>query len=218
MSEVSIPKFRSAKRLVQWMDRNWAKVPGYRLPPDRESVFFSTKKDSPKEVAACVAKYAGWAGRLGAELEALLVHDRDSVVDYIPRVVGKGQEVSGFLMDSLAGDSRNLLRAAKYVGRLPDHLERAISEPRYAFLYAKDVLRGRLPRHLEDVFFKDAFWAAKYAFEVIRGFASVRLPEELHTFMVMKSFQDPNNEYIRTYMEASESDPNRVGNTVSRVA
>ena len=218
MSEVSIPKFRSAKRLVLWMDKNWVNVPGHRLPPDRESVFFRTKKETPKEVASCVAHYSCRTGCLGAELEALLVHDRDSVVEYVHRVASRNQEVSGFLLESLSGDSRNLYRAAKDVGRLPDHLERTISEPRYAFLYAKDVLRGRLPRHLEDVFYKDAFWAAKYAFEVIRGFASVRLPEELHTFMVMKSFEDPNNEHIRTYMEASESDPDRVGNTVSRVA
>lgn len=210
---VSFPKFRSARRLVQWMERNWHRLNGTRLPPDSERVFFRTKKETPQDVAACVARYSSWVGSLGPELESLLVHSKDSVAQYIRSVHNRDGEYGESLLGVLAGDSRNLHRVSKDIGRLPEGLERTITDPRYAFLYAKEVLRGRLPLEMESAFFGDAYYAAKYAFEVIRGFAPCRLPEELHTFMVMKSFEEPDNEHIRTYMEAAESDPNRVGNS-----
>jgi hypothetical protein len=221
METITVPKFRSCKRLVQWMERNWHKFINAgvqaRLSPERERVFLTTKKEQPNDVAACVASYAHYVGRLPEEIENLLRGHGDSLCNYIRIVRGKDQEVPQDLFDSLAGDSRNLYRIAKDCGRLPKHLEDTIADPRYAFMYAKEVLRGRLPRNIEDVFFKDAYFAAKYAFEVIRGFAPVKLPEELHAFMIMKSFEQPDNEYIRTYMEASESDPDRVGNTDNKV-
>ena len=209
---IKIPKFRTARRLVAWMERNWHRLPGHRLPSDREQVFFRTKKEKPENVAACVARYAGWAGSLGEDLEALLKPHKDSVLEYLRTVVSRGEKAPEELQQCLSGDSRNLYRLGKSVGRLSKHLEDTICEPKFAFLYAKEVLFGRLPRHLEDVFFKDPYFAAKYAFDVIRGFSPVRLPDELHAFMVMSSFKEPDNEYIKAYMEASENDPNRVGN------
>lgn len=217
----SIPKFRTAKRLVAWMERNWtiliSEGKPSRLPREVEQVFFRTKKDTPQEVARCVARYANWVGRLEPEYEALLKCDRDSVVTYINILANKDHEVGDDLLEVLADDGRNLYRAAKVVGRLPERLEVGIKEPRYAYLYAKEVLRGRLPSSMEPLFFGDAYHAAKYAFDVIRGFAPCRLPEELHTFMVMKSFEEPDNDHVKTYLEASESDPNRVGNSDQRV-
>jgi hypothetical protein len=211
-----IPRFRSAKRLVAWMERNWYSLPDHRLPPDRERVFLKTKKEEPREVAACVSRYAVWAGRL-PEYEGLLVGHNDSVLLYLRSVRSKGGEVNQALLDSLAGDSRSLYRWAKDVGRLPEHLEDTMTEPRFLFLYAKEVLRGRLPSHLEAGFFGDSYHLGRYAFDIIRGFAPVRLPEELHNCMVMKSFEEPDNDHIRAYMEACESDPNVVGNSDSKV-
>jgi hypothetical protein len=211
-----IPRFRTAKRLVHWMEFNWTRVDGRRLPLDREQVFLKTKKEEPREVAACVAKYAGWAGAL-PEFERLLLGHNDSVILYLRAVRNRGGEASEFLVDSLAGDSRNLYRWSKEVGRLPSHLEDTMTEPRHLFLYAKEVLRGRLPSHLEAGFFGDSYHLGRYAFDIIRGFAPVRLPEELHNCMVMKSFEEPDNEDIRAYMEACESDPNKMGNSEDRV-
>jgi hypothetical protein len=51
----------------------------------------------------------------------------------------------------------------------------------------------------------------------MRGFAPCRLSDNLHTYMVMKSFQEPDNEHIKTYMDASESNPSLVGNSSARV-
>lgn len=220
---VQIPRFRSARRLVEWMERNWYRWVSEgqrpRLPPDRERVFLRTKKERPEEVAACVARYSGWAGRLSPEVEEVLRPHRDSLVAYLKNVHHVGDEIPLRLLDDLKGDNRSMWRVAKSIGRLPEHLEDTMGEgeAKYAFLYAKEVLRGRLPRHLEDVFFKDVHHAAKYAFEVIRGFSSVKLPDELHAFMVMKSFENPEDEDIRAYMDASESDPSKVGNTTNKV-
>jgi hypothetical protein len=198
------------------MEFNWTRLEGRRLPSDREQVFLRTKKEEPREVAACVAKYAGWVGPV-PEFERLLLGHNDSVLVYLRAVRNRGGEASEFLVDSLAGDSRNLYRWSNEVGRLPTHLEDTISEPRFLFLYAKEILCGRLPSHLEAGFFGDSYHLGRYAFDIIRGFAPVRLPEELHNCMVMKSFEEPDNEHIRAYMDACESDPNMVGNSDSKV-
>jgi hypothetical protein len=211
-----IPRFRSAKRLVAWMENNWCNLPDPRLPLDREQVFFKTKKEDPREVAICIAKYARWAGRL-PECERLLLGQNESVLAYLRAVKKKGDTISELLVDSLAGDSRNLYRLAEEIGRLPEHLENTISETRYLFYYAKEVLHGCLPSHLERGLLGDEYYLAKYAFEVIRGFAPCRLPDVLHNFMVMKSFELPDNEHIRAYMEACESNPNMVGNSEASV-
>lgn len=216
--ELKIPRFRSAKRLVMWMEGNWHRLKTCRLPAEVEQVFFKTKKEAPNELAGCVAMYAHRVGKLEEPFEELLKANHDSVIAYIQALMGREQEVSQNLVDSLAGDSRNLYRLGKIVGRLPEHLESTISDPRFAFMYSKEVLCGRLPSKQEDVFFGSDYYAAKYAFEVIRGFAPVRLPEGLHAFMVMKSFEEPDNDHIRAYMEASESDPNRVGNASIKVS
>jgi len=220
MSTIKVPKFRSCRRLVEWMEKNWhsfvsAGLPA-RLDPEREQVFLRSKESSG-EVAACLARYAGWAGRLPPFLESLLVHHQDHLVSYIRTLHSRKVEFEVELMDPLAGNSRGLYMVSKTMGRLPEHLEKTISDPKYAYLYAKEVLRGRLPLDMENVFFKDALWAAKYAFDVIRGFHSVRLPEALHAFMVMKSFERPDDENIRAYIDAAENDPNRVGNKVVKV-
>lgn len=216
---VTPPRFRSARRLVQWMERNWHSLQGKRLPPESERVFFRTKKETPKEVASCVARYASWVGAtgLGPELESLLVHCNDSIVTYTKVVVHNGGEHCERLIGLLAGDSRNLYRVSECIGRLPENLEHTITDPRFALRYAVEVLKGRLPSDMEHVFFGDDYYCGRYAFEVIRGFAPCRLPDVLHTFMVMKSFEDPENDNVRAYIEAAESDPNKVGNSEGKV-
>ena len=220
---VSVPRFRSVRRLVAWMQGNWHRLcPGMcvlpvRLPGEVERVFFQTRMDTPVDVAKCVAIYSKWAGKLESEFEALLKPNCDSVVDYIGTVYGKGGDVDLSILSFLAEDSRNLYRAAKFVGRLPENLEPLIKNPRYAFLYAKEVLRGRLPAEMECVFFGDPYHAAKYAFDVIRGFSPCRLPESLHNMMVMASFEAPDDSNIKTYLQASESDPSKFGNSKERV-
>lgn len=213
--EDRVPKFRSTRRALHWIKKT-----GYtgRLPADVENVFFKTKKEDPHTVAVNLADYSLRAGRVSPELEALLVSFPDQIYFYYRNTRGTNNRLSERLENALSGDSKNLCLYAQALNeRLPKHLEDTITEPRYLYEYARTVLRGRAPEHLEQCFFKDIRYASKYAFDVIRGFASVKLPEALHNFVVMKSFETPDDYCVKAYIEASESDPNRIGNSTVRV-
>jgi hypothetical protein len=56
----------------------------------------------------------------------------------------------------------------------------------------------------------DVDCALKYAFDVIRGFSSVRLPDELHTFLAMKAFENTEHQGIKNYFSEISSDRSRV--------
>lgn len=213
--EDRVPKFRSTRRALHWMKKT-----GYigRLPADVENIFFKTKKEDPQTVAENLADYSGRAGRVSPELESLLIKFPAQIYYYYRNTRGTNGRVSEVLENAMSGSSQYLCLYAQGLNeRLPKHLEDTISEPRYLYEYARTVLRGRAPEHLEQCFFKDIRFAAKYAFDVIRGFASVKLPEALHNFVVMKSFETPDDYSVKAYIEASESDPNRIGNSVVRV-
>jgi hypothetical protein len=220
--DIKIPKFRTTHRLVLWMKNNWVCIHDYdtnkaRLPSDREEVFFKSKKESPSIIACNVSEYAFRTGKLEPRFEELLKCEPSAVLRYAKILHSRQEEVSEDLLNCFKGKNSQLFGWAQTIGRLPSFLEDTFDDPKHCFFYAQQILRGRLPSQLEGVFFKDAFYASKYAFEVIRGFSSVRLPEELHNFMIMKSFEDPDNKYVKAYIEASENDPGRMGNSVVRV-
>lgn len=208
---MKIPKFRNTARLIRWMKKmGWSE----RLPPDREEVFFKTKKEEPHYVAANLANYCWIVGKVDERLEGLLKSHPTPVIEYARMCHHRGfGEISEDLKNSIKTYSSALYYLAELYGkRLPVELEDCFDDPRWAFQYSKEILRGRLPSHLESVFFKDTAYASRYAFEVIRGFAPVKLPDDLHSFMIMKSFENPDDDYIKEYMQASESDPNKIGN------
>jgi len=213
--EIKIPMFRTANRLVRWMDKyGWSD----RLDEDREKVFFKSKKEDASLIASCVAMYSNRVGKLPVELERLLVHNTHAAFSYCAHLHYMGIEVPDEVIDYMKGQSSLLVRWANCIeSRLPKHLEDSLDEPSQCLKYAKEILKGRLPSHLESVFFKDIYYATKYAFEVIRGFAPVKLPDDLHAFVVMKSFEHPNDENIKVYMEASESSPDKMGNSTDEV-
>ncbi|NDD54243.1 hypothetical protein EBZ39_10280 [bacterium] len=222
MSEEKIPKFRSANRLVLWVRQKWL---GERLPADREKVFFKCHEKNPIAAAVQLAEYASFVGKLDAPLEILFLSEPQSLLKYIKIVHNREQEVNPALVQALKGNSSLLFSWAHHTKkRLDEDLENALDDgtpqcARWCYRYAKEVLKGKLPEHLEEVFSKydDSYHASKYAFDVIRGFAPCRLSDNLHTYMVMKSFQNPNVEHIKVYMDASESNPELVGNSSARV-
>lgn len=211
--EVKVPKFRSCRRLMKWVANNSITS---RLPADREQIFFDTKKENSEDVSALVSQYGVRVGKLDRALENLiLAGNPQNVFSYCTSLHRTNQEVPDYLIDSFKGKSGYLCKWAQYTNqRLPQHLEDSLGEARFCFIYAREVLRGRLPSHLERVFFTDPSYAVKYAFEVIRGYAPAKLPEELHSFLVLKSFEQTDNSDIKFYMEASESDPNKMNNGV----
>ena len=219
-----IPKFRSAHRLVLWVRQKWRTI---RLDADREKVFFKSSEKNPMSAADALAEYATFVGKLDVNLENLFLSQPRSCLNYIKTVHNRGQEVNPVLVQALKakGTSDILFAWAIHLKkRLAEDLENALDDgtegcTKFCYRYAKEVLRGRLPGHIEEVFSKydDEYYASKYAFDVIRGFAPVRLPDKIHTYMVLKSFQDPGNEYIKTYMDAAESNPDVVGNPSAKV-
>lgn len=213
---MKVPKFRSTYRLLKFAQKRL--VEG-RLPPYAEEVFFNSQKESDENKAIHLGCYAWIVGKLDSRLESVLKPSPSSILDYARMLWSHYKEkISEELQNSLAGNSCVLVAMAMmYQERLPKHLEDTLNDPHWALAYSTTVLRGRLPFHLEDIFFKDAEYAAKYAFEVIRGYAPTKLPEHLHSFMIMKSYEDPDNTDIKFYLEASESDPNRHGNSNNTV-
>lgn len=214
---MKIPSFRNTSRLVKFVRKFHG---GKRLPRDKEQVFFTTKKEVPAIVAKNLADYINMAaGRVEVEFENLLKADPESIIQYARHLhYAYNETISEDLEDALKGQSCQLYQLAclRQI-RLHPRLEDTFSDPYWALKYATDVVKGRLPSHLEPVFFQSARFASEYAFDVIRGFAPVKLPDELHSFMIMQSYANPDDHHIKIYMQASESDPNKSGNSVKTV-
>lgn len=228
MSEdtVKIPKFRKTLRVGDWMDKHEHYE---RLPKEIEQVFFKTKEGYAERVQGLVGYLLHIEGDKPEELENLLYEcavkaiemeeeqNRNSNAYYILDYCTKRYQYSGVIedrfVDLLKGASHQLFSWARTIQkRLPAHLEDSIDDPSVLLCYATEIVRGRLPSHLEQVFFKNVHVATRYAFDVIRGFAPVKLPDDLHTFVVMESYRNPNDYHIKTYIQASENDPNKSGN------
>lgn len=223
---VKIPKFRKTSRIAPWMEKN--EYEG-RLPEEVENLFFNTK-ESAEEILISLTDYHDRIDQsLPENLENLLY---EKAKETIPNAAENLSFVYDFLrycwntvvefekkdaqkyIDLYKGKSTHLVQWARWTDkRLPDYLEDSIDDPVELLDYAKVVVRGRLPSHLEDVFFKDVHMATQYAFDVIRGFAPVKLPDALHNFVIMESYKNTDDYQIKTYMKASESDPNKTGNS-----
>jgi hypothetical protein len=62
---------------------------------------------------------------------------------------------------------------------------RLLNRPYYAFLYARNVLKGRLPESLEVCFVQDPQSAFLYARDIVKG----RLPDAVHNGLLMYSME-----------------------------
>lgn len=69
--------------------------------------------------------------------------------------------------------------------------------PYYAFLYAKNILKARLPESLEDVLSTDPHSCYLYAKYVMKD----RLPDPLHAAMILGSWDKEGKEYASRYFE-----------------
>ena len=176
--------------------------------PEMEQVVFLSETNPIHLVVENLVEYASVVGRLPEELENLLKGHGSQILLYFSRMNSISQPFNEQLVDSLAGDSESLLQYAQnYLRkRLPVHLEKTMSDPKSLLNYAKNIVKGRLPEELENHFAKDYRLASDYAFNVIRAFACVRLPEVVHAAMVMKSFEIPDDLYIKRYVTECEKD------------
>lgn len=67
-----------------------------------------------------------------------------------------------------------------------DVVKRMKNRPYYAFLYAKNILKDRLPTKLEEIFSNDPRSGYLYAVHVLKG----RLPEFVETSFVLNEYKD----------------------------
>lgn len=84
--------------------------------------------------------------------------------------------------------------------KLPAEVVRRIKgRPYYAYLYARNVLKGRLPERLEIVFKDDPQSAWLYSQNVLKG----RLPDHIHNALVMYAMEKKDaDEWVAAYLES----------------
>lgn len=76
-------------------------------------------------------------------------------------------------------------------------VRRLKGRPYYAYLYARNVLRGRLPASLEADFVHDPQSAFLYARDILEG----RLPDPVHNGLMMYSFGRKDGGWLARYLE-----------------
>jgi hypothetical protein len=186
---------------------NYAQALGTRIVEQEPIVFFDENKDQYK-IANCVAKYAAVVGPLPVEFNRLLKANNESILEYATVLYRHNKTLDKELEDNLAGDNNNLYRYAQHHlrKRLPVHLEKTLTNPQVIYNYARQIVRGRLPEELENHLASDLSAAASYAFDVIRGYSSVRLPDVVHSAMVLTSSANLHDYNIKRYIKECEND------------
>ncbi len=76
-------------------------------------------------------------------------------------------------------------------------VSRIKGRPYYAFLYAKNILKARLPENLEDVLSTDPQSCYLYAKYVMKD----RLPDALHAAVILGSWDKEGKEYAARYLK-----------------
>lgn len=70
--------------------------------------------------------------------------------------------------------------------------------PYYAFLYARNILKGRLPEALENTLVDDPQSAYLYAVHVMKG----RLPDFVHNGLLLMNFEEKSKrEFLSLYLK-----------------
>jgi len=138
-------------------------------------------------------------------LKKLLDCSPEAVESYMGTVSRKGLKLDPELWGVFKGRGKLLLKLAEHLRqRLPSELEDTWEDAQSLLQYTVRWVRQKLPQHLEEVLMGDHKAAVEYAFQVVRGFASPRLGDNLHTFLLMKSFEFPDDQNIKRYIAECE--------------
>ena len=133
--------------------------------------------------------------------------------------------VKEWVKDNLYSTNSNCLVSSKNLKRLSSKQEQMVCElsAEAGCRYAINVLGSRLPKKYEEKILKDKDWFIIYAIYVFKrtlpkeyesrltDTKSIFLyskfvlknkpPENLHNFMMMKSFEHPDDTFIKGYLE-----------------
>ena len=138
-------------------------------------------------------------------LKELVKGSVDAVCEYMEFLGRRGMRLEPEFHYIFAGNGQLLLKLANHLNRrLPEDLERTWKGAKSLVAYTLKFVRMRLPDYLEEVLVGDQQAACQYAFEVVRGFSSPRLSDELHKFMLLKSFENPEDGDIKRYFAECE--------------
>ena len=92
--------------------------------------------------------------------------------------------------------SMRAIHEARMAGkRLPELEHIVLTSPRYAYIYAKNVIKGRWIE-AEDVIMTDAWWSYCYALFVIKD----KLPEKMHNMMFLHAIKNPHDRSVKGYL------------------
>lgn len=148
----------------------------------------------------CVLYYARAMGRRWLEGEKVIVAGKDpqTCFEYATEVVrGRWEEGEKIILKN----PKFCVDYAEEIiqGRWLEGEKTILKDPYMCHSYAKDVIKGRW-EEAEKVFIKDPEFCYMYARDIIKG----RLPEHMHQAMVMYSFSQPGNQWVKKYLSAKK--------------
>lgn len=185
-----------------------------RVPEMEERILFSDRFPVENCALAAAKMMDHLAGTWGGQDMTILKEERllalvrcsaKSLEVYVDALNKRNMKADPAMCGAFKGNGDLLLKLATHLrGRLPEDLEDTWEGAETLVQYAIRFVRKRLPEHLEDRLVGNARACKDYAFQVVRGFSDPRLSDTLHTFMVMKSFESPEDDTIRQYVAECE--------------
>jgi hypothetical protein len=127
--------------------------------------------------------------RLPSKPERSFLKNLDLAIDYARRVgtrLPEEFEVNIKKNPQLSFDYMN-----KVISSNDEFAEVISSNPVLLVRYSKEILKGRLPEHLEDRLMGDPHSCFEYSWQILDG----RLPERLHNYMLASSVGDCDKKY-----------------------
>lgn len=168
---------------------------------------FLRKTDKKALVEACKSRdvFAVWYAEEVAKGEwkpgeKALLKGKDYCAMYYARAMGR-RWLEGEKVIVAGKDPQTCFEYAEVVvgGRWKEGEKIILKDPRLCVNYVEDCIQGRW-EDAEKVFIKDPELCYLYAKDVIKG----RLPDHMHQAMVMYSFSDPGNPWVKKYLSAKK--------------
>lgn len=173
-------------------------------------LYFLRRTDKKALVAACKSRdvFAMWYAESVAKGEwkpgeKAILEGKDWCSYYYAKAMGRRWE-PGEQKILKVKDPATCFDYAKNViqGRWLEAERVIVKDKEFAMQYAVSIVKGRWEDG-EDVIIKDPELCYLYAKDVIRG----RLPDKMHNAMVMYSFSDPSNKWVKKYLGAKKYNP-----------
>lgn len=132
--------------------------------------------------------------RLPARSELAFLDDLNKAIDYANRIRSRLPEI--FEVEIKKDPAVTWKYISEVILERCEEFEETLSKsPAHLVLYAKDILRGHLPEHLEVCLAGDPHSCFEYSWQILDG----RLPEILHNFMFCANMDSSVGRKYRGY-------------------